>query len=91
MRTRSFLHRPAAIALALTGLTSLTAQLGASEHTSGVGPTERDAVLYCEDAASRLQILAEDKESFMVQCTDEYLASPPGDIGVSPEPGSTGY
>jgi hypothetical protein len=63
----------------------------AEEKSSDVAPTEEEARQYCDDAASREQILAEDMQSYLAQCIAEYLESPPGDLGVSPEPGSSGY
>jgi len=88
---KTFCVKPGKSAAALVGLLLLAGAAGAGETASGVGPTERDARLYCEDAADRLDILAEDREDFMRQCIADYLESPPGDIGVDPEPGSSGY
>ncbi len=82
---------PARTVAALTASLWLAGAAAGETTAKGVGPTERDARLYCEDAAERLDILAEDKEAYMRQCIADYLSSPPGDIGVDPEPGSTGY
>jgi len=89
---KTLYSRPGRAVAGLTAALLLAGPAGAGDTTpSGVGPTERDARLFCEDAAERLDILAEDKEDFMRHCISDYLENPPGDIGVDPEPGSTGY
>jgi len=87
----SYIHRASALALAGVILMPSTSALAAEEQAPGVAPTEKEARLFCEDAAAKLQILAEDMDAYMTECVGEYLESPPGDLGVSPEPGGTGY
>ena len=73
----------AASALAFAGFAFASA--------TGEDLNSEQAMSYCKDAAERLQILAEDRESYMAECLSDYAKSPPGDIGVDPEPASSGY
>lgn len=89
---KTLIARPPWTAACLAASLLAAAPAGAGPATlSGVGPTEQEARRHCADAAERLQVLAEDMEAFMRQCIADYLRSPPGDIGVDPEPGSSGY
>ncbi len=83
--------RASALVLTATALISSSIALAADEKASDVAPTEQEARLYCEDAAGKQQILAEDMQSYMTECIAEYLSHPPGDLGSSPEPGGSGY
>ena len=84
-------HFKGTAALAAALLLVAAPGLRAEAPTSDVKPTEQEARAYCEGAAEKMQVLAEDMESYMTECIGEYLTHPPGDLGVSPERGGTGY
>ena len=63
----------------------------AEAPVSDVRPTEQEARVYCERSANNMRVLAEDMASYMTDRVSDYLRNSPGDLGITPEPGGTGY
>jgi hypothetical protein len=59
--------RARGLVLAVAALISSSIALAAEEKTSDVAPTEQEARRYCEDAAGKQQILAEDMQCYLTE------------------------